>query len=53
MRAIVAREHAHRLEKALAWRLNVRRRELRDWLKVGGLATAMLALTAMSRVVLG
>ncbi len=54
MRAIATARHvARQLEDSMAAWLNVRRQEVRDWLKLGGLATAMAALTAMSRAVLG
>lgn len=53
MRATAARQVARQVESGLAARLSVRRRELRDWLKLGGLATAMAAFTVMSRVVIG
>ena len=54
MRAIAtARQVARHLEDSMAARLDVRRQEVRDWVKLGGLATAMAAVTAMSRAVLG
>jgi hypothetical protein len=51
--ATTARQYARQVEAGLASRLSVRRREVRDWMKLGGLATAMAAFTAMSRVMLG
>ncbi len=42
-----------RLEAKLAARFSVRRRELRDWAKLGGLAAAMAVLTALTRTVTG
>jgi hypothetical protein len=52
MRA-TARDTARRIEAGLARRFSVRRQEVRDWMKLGGLATVMAAFTVMSRVVIG
>jgi hypothetical protein len=42
-----------RLESGLAARFAVRRREVRDWGKVGGLAAAMAVFTALARLLIG
>ncbi|WP_200342699.1 hypothetical protein [Rhodovibrio sodomensis] len=54
MRPTAAARHiVSRAEAGLAARFGMRRREVRDWVKLGGLATVMAAVTAMSRVVIG
>lgn len=54
MRAIAtACQLARQVEGSVAARLEVRRQEVRDWLKLAALATAMAVFTVMSRVVLG
>ena len=47
------RQRLGRLERRIAARFSVPRRELRDWAKVGGLAAGMAAVTAMARLVIG
>ena len=45
-------QRLRQLETGLATRFSVSRRELRDWAKLGGLATVVGTLTVMARVVL-